>query len=188
MTTILMDTSSAWDVLEDANLPEGFRVEITDGKIIMTPQGEQQWKVILRAAPQIEQQLAGNGDILSDVMIDFPSSLWGYAPDLAIIAPGSERNKRGRFEWHSLEAVLEIISLSTRDNDFEKKLRMYAECAIPLYVIIDPSGNSCVIHSNPTRTGVYTDQEKIPFGEDLVLPLEGREIVVKTDGFPRSEG
>ncbi|MFI8366005.1 Uma2 family endonuclease [Streptomyces sp. NPDC085466] len=108
-------------------------------------------------------------------MIDFPSSLWGYAPDLAIIAPGSERNKRGRFEWHSLEAVLEIISLSTRDNDFEKKLRMYAECAIPLYVIIDPSDNSCVLHSKPTRTGVYPAQEKIPFGEDLMLPLEGRD-------------
>ncbi|WP_277952863.1 hypothetical protein [Streptomyces sp. NE5-10] len=42
MTTTPMDTSSAWDVLKDANLPEGFRVEITDGKIIMTPQGEQQ--------------------------------------------------------------------------------------------------------------------------------------------------
>ncbi|AJF65296.1 Uma2 family endonuclease [Streptomyces vietnamensis] len=188
MTTILMDLSSAWDVLDGVNLPNGFRVEITDGKIIMTPQGEQQWKVILRAAPQIEQQLAGHGEILSDVMIDFPSSLYGYAPDLAIVAPGSERNKRGRFEWHSLEAVLEIVSLSTRDNDFEKKFRMYAECAIPLYVIIDPSENVCTIHSKPARTGVYTEQETIAFGEDLVLPLEGREIVVKTDGFPRSEG
>ncbi|MER8035218.1 Uma2 family endonuclease [Streptomyces hydrogenans] len=187
MATILMDTSSAWDVLDGANLPEGFRVEITNGKIIMTPQGEQRWKVILRAAPQIEQQLAGHGDILSDVMIDFPSSLWGYAPDLAIIAPGSERNKRGRFEWHSLEAVLETVSLSTRDNDFEKKLRMYAECAIPLYVIIDPSEHVCAIHRRPTRRGTYEEQERIPFGKDLVLPLEGREIVVKTDGFPRSE-
>ncbi|MFI8320902.1 Uma2 family endonuclease [Streptomyces sp. NPDC085529] len=188
MTTILMDTSSAWDVLDGANLPNGYRVEITEGKIIMTPQGESQSDVLIEAAPQIKKQLAGQGKVLSDVMIDFPSSLWGYAPDLAIVAPGSERNKRGRFEWHSLEAVLEIISLSTRDDDFEKKLRMYAECAIPLYVIIDPSENVCTVHSNPTRTGTYTEQEKIPFGEDLVLPLEGREIVVRTDGFPRAEG
>ncbi|MGW4743867.1 Uma2 family endonuclease [Streptomyces sp. NPDC004290] len=188
MTTILMDLSSAWDVLDGVPLPNGYRVEIADGKIIMTPQGEQRWKVILRAAPQIEQQLAGHGEILSDVMIDFPSSLYGYAPDLAVVAPGSERNKRGRFEWHSLEAVLEIVSLSTRDNDFEKKFRMYAECGIPLYVIIDPSENVCTVHSHPTRTGTYADQEQIPFGEDLVLPLEGREITVKTDGFPRSEG
>ncbi|XUM00010.1 hypothetical protein ACQ86F_23925 [Streptomyces venezuelae ATCC 10712] len=52
MTTILMDLSSAWDVLDGVPLPNGYRVEITDGKIIMTPQGEQQWKVILRAAPR----------------------------------------------------------------------------------------------------------------------------------------
>ncbi|MFF3318021.1 Uma2 family endonuclease [Streptomyces sp. NPDC003035] len=187
MTTREMDVQSAWDALENANLPGGYRVEITDGKIIMTPQGESQWKVILKAAPQIEQQLAGHGDILSDVMIDFPSSLYGYAPDLAIVAPGSERNGRGRFEWHSLEAVLEVASKSTQDNDFTKKFRMYAECAIPLYVIIDPSDNTCTIHSRPTRTGTYAEQEQIAFGEDLVLHLSGREIVVKTDGFPRDD-
>ncbi|MFB7940626.1 hypothetical protein [Streptomyces sp. NPDC056049] len=39
---------------------------------------------------------------------------------------------------------------------------------------------------DPTRTGTCTEREKIPFGEDPVLPLEGREIVVKTDGFPRA--
>ncbi|MFJ5710137.1 Uma2 family endonuclease [Streptomyces sp. NPDC093105] len=121
-------------------------------------------------------------------MIDFPSSLYGYAPDLAVVAPGSKLNSRCRFEWHDLEAVLEVISKSTRDNDFEKKFRMYAECAIPLYVIIDPSDRTCTIHSRPTKTGTYTEQETIAFGEDLVLPLEGREIVVETDGFPRAEG
>ncbi|WP_225801975.1 Uma2 family endonuclease [Streptomyces sp. NK15101] len=77
--------------------------------------------------------------------------------------------------------------VGTRDDDFEKKRRMYAECAIPLYVIIDPAENVCTVHSRPARTGACTEQATIPFGEDLVLPLEGREIVVKTDGFPRSE-
>ncbi|MGW0733652.1 hypothetical protein [Streptomyces sp. NPDC002851] len=32
-----------------------------------------------------------------DVRIDFPFSSYGYAPDLAIIASGAERNTRGRF-------------------------------------------------------------------------------------------
>ncbi|MER7515982.1 Uma2 family endonuclease [Streptomyces sp. NPDC126499] len=185
MTMVARDTESAWDVLEGTNLPGGFRVEITEGKIIMTPRSEDQSDVLIEAAPQIKRQLAGHGKVLSDVMIDFPSSLWGYAPDLAIVAPGAERNSRGRFEWHSLEAVIEVISKSTRDNDFQKKFRMYAECGIPLYVIVDPSDATCTIHSRPTRTGTYAEQEQIPFGEDLVLPLEGREIVVKTDGFPR---
>ncbi|MFF9144184.1 Uma2 family endonuclease [Streptomyces sp. NPDC014861] len=186
MTTTEVDARSAWDALEDAKLPSGYHVEITDGKIIMTPQGRDQWKVILKAAPQIEQQLAGHGEILSDVMIDFPSSLYGYAPDLAVVAPGSELNSRGRYEWHDLEAVLEVVSASTRDNDFEKKFRMYARSTIPLYVIIDPSDRTCTMHRDPTAAGTYAQEEKIPFGEDLVLPLEGREIVVKTDGFPRA--
>ncbi|MFI8366004.1 hypothetical protein [Streptomyces sp. NPDC085466] len=56
-----MDLSSAWDVLADANLPNGYRVEITDGKIIMTPQGESQSDVLIEAAPQIKKQLAGQG-------------------------------------------------------------------------------------------------------------------------------
>lgn len=34
-----LTTESAWDVLAGANFPNGYRVEITDGKIIMTPRG-----------------------------------------------------------------------------------------------------------------------------------------------------
>ncbi|MEU4794313.1 Uma2 family endonuclease [Streptomyces sp. NPDC023327] len=138
MAVTVMDTPSAWDVLDGVTLPRGYRVEITDGKIIMTPQGEYRWAVILEAAPQIKQQLAAHGDILSDVMIDFPSSQYGYAPDLAIIAPGAQRNGRGRFEWHSLEAVLEAVSKSNRDNDFAKKFRLYAECGIPVHAGVVP--------------------------------------------------
>ncbi|MFF7631731.1 Uma2 family endonuclease [Kitasatospora sp. NPDC008050] len=180
-----MATESAWDVLESANLPRGYRVEITDGKIIMTPQGEEQWKVILSAAPQIQAQLADRGDILSDVMVDFPSSQYGYAPDLAIVAPEAEHNSRGRYEWHDLEAVLEVVSKSSQDNDFVKKVTLYAECGIPLYVVIDPSSALCTIHSSPQPEGVYASSEPVPFGENLVLPLEGREIVIDTTGFPR---
>ncbi len=185
MAGTVMDTPSAWDVLEGVTLPRGYRVEITDGKIIMTPQGEYRWKVILEAAPQIRQQLAAHGDILSDVMIDFPSSQYGYAPDLAIIVPGAERNGRGRFEWHSLEAVLEVVSKNSRDNDFAKKFRLYAECGIPVYVVIDPEAGVCTVHRHPTRTGTYADEVEVPFGADLLLPLAGREIVVRMGGFPK---
>lgn len=180
-----MSTESAWDLVGGLDLPRGYRVEITDGKIIMTPQGEKQMKVIFKAARQIEDQLAEQGDYLSDVMVDFPSSLYGYAPDLAIVAPGAEHNSRGRYEWHDLEAVLEVVSKSDQDNDFVKKLRFYAECSIPVYVVIDPAEAVCVVHSAPQSTGTYRKTEAVPFGEDLVVPLEGREIVIRTDQFPR---
>ncbi|WP_329563315.1 Uma2 family endonuclease [Kitasatospora sp. NBC_01266] len=179
-----MSTESAWDVHEAVDFPRGYHVEITDGKIIMTPQGLTQMKVIFKAARQIEDQLAERGDYISDVMVDFPSSLYGYAPDLAVVAPGAELNGRGRYEWHDLEAVLEVVSKSNQDNDFVKKLALYAECGIPVYVVIDPSTAICTLHSSP-QGGRYEASEPVPFGEDLVLALDGRTIVVKTDGFPR---
>ncbi|GAA2225422.1 MULTISPECIES: Uma2 family endonuclease [Kitasatospora] len=183
-----MSTESAWDVLEGVNLPGGYRVEITDGKIIMTPRGMGQWKVIYKAARQIEDQLAGRGDFLSDVMVDFPSSLYGYAPDLAVVSPNAELNSRGRYEWHDLEAVLEVVSRSNQDNDFVKKFRLYAECGIPVYVVIDPSEAVCTVHTGPQRSGTYADQQKVPFGEDLHVPLEGRTLVIRTDEFPKDPG
>ncbi|MEV8015054.1 Uma2 family endonuclease [Streptomyces sp. NPDC086554] len=186
MATITMDTPSAWDVLDGVNLPGGYRVEITAGKIIMTPQGEHPWRVVFAAAPQIKQRLAGQGTVLSRVMIDFPSDQYGYAPDLAIVAPGAERNSRGRFEWHSLEAVIEVVSKSSRDDDFAKKVHLYAECGIPVYVVIDPEDVVCTIHRGPTRTGSYEDATEIPFGQDLVLPLQGRDITIATDSFPKA--
>ncbi|WP_035805412.1 Uma2 family endonuclease [Kitasatospora mediocidica] len=120
-------------------------------------------------------------------MVDFPSSLYGYAPDLAIVAPGAEHNSRGRYEWHDLEAVLEIVSKSNQDNDFVKKLRLYAECGIPVYVVIDPAGAVCTVHSAPQSTGSYRKTGAVPFGEDLVVPLDGREIVIRTGQFPRDD-
>ncbi|MBA2950390.1 Uma2 family endonuclease [Streptomyces himalayensis] len=182
-----MNGPSAWSVLDGVDLPRGYRVEITAGKIIMTPHGEDRWKVVLAAAPQIEGQLAEHGDILSDVAIDFPSSEYGYAPDLAIVAPGSEHNSRGRYEWHSLEAVLEVVSKGSRDVDFAKKFHMYAECGIPVYVIIDPSQGMCTVRRRPTRIGTYEDEAEVPFGQDLVLPLtDGRQITINTGGFPKA--
>ncbi|SDT78242.1 Putative restriction endonuclease [Streptomyces sp. TLI_053] len=179
-----MTTASAWDVLEGVNLPDGYRVEITDGRIIMTPQGENQWEVILSASTQIKKQLSGKGRILSAVMIDFPSTLFGYAPDMAVIAPGAERNSRRRFEWHDVEAVLEVVSPSGETDDYVKKVKAYAECGIPVHVVIDPAEGFSTVYSAPSRTGAYREAERVPFGNDLFLPLGERTLVLETGDFP----
>ncbi|MFC9326892.1 Uma2 family endonuclease [Kitasatospora sp. NPDC057015] len=175
---------SAWDEPAVAKPPQGYRVEITDGKVIMTPQGISRWKVILRAAPQIEAQLAGHGDVLSGVPLDFPSARSGYAPDLAVLAPGAVVNARGRYEWHDLEAALDVVPRPDQDEDFVKKLRVYARSGVPLYAVVDPAEAVCTVHSDPQDTGSYRDAERVPFGNDVYLPLGERTLVVRTDEFP----
>ncbi|MCX4667098.1 Uma2 family endonuclease [Streptomyces sp. NBC_01381] len=54
-----------------------------------------------------------------------------------------------------MEAVIEVVSQSSRDNGFAKKVRLYAECGIPLYVIIDTEDSVCTVHRRPTRIGSY---------------------------------
>ncbi len=183
-----MTTDSAWDVLEGCTLPRGHRVEITAGKIIMTPRRQSQWQAVLAAAPQIDDQLAGHGRLLSDVKVDFPSARYGYAPDLAVVAPGAELNGRGRYEWHDLEAVLDVTARPEQDEDFARKLRLYAECGIPLYVVVDPAEALCTVHSGPQRTGSYREAERVPFGNELYLPLPDRTLVIETGGFPAEAG
>ncbi|MEU6763463.1 hypothetical protein ABZ916_13165 [Streptomyces sp. NPDC046853] len=53
-------------------------------------------------------------------------------------------------------------------------------------MVIDPEDGVCTVHRGPNRTGSYEDATKIPFGQDLILPLHGRDITITTDGFPKA--
>lgn len=55
-------------------------------------------------------------------------------------------------------------------------------------MVTDPEDGVCTVHRGPTRTGSYEDATEIPFGQDLVLPLQGRgrDITIATDGFPKA--
>ncbi|MEV4612901.1 Uma2 family endonuclease [Kitasatospora sp. NPDC049258] len=80
---------------------------------------------------------------------------------------------------------MEVVPPSNQDNDFVKKLRLYAECGIPVYVVVDPAEGVCTVHTAPQRSGAYRETERIPFGEDLTVPLEGRTVAIRTDDLPR---
>lgn len=150
----------------------------------MTPGGTGRRDVVLGAAAQIEQQLAGRGRVLPDAVVDLPPPLHGHAVDLAVVAPGAGRNARGRFEWTDLRAVIEVVPPSGRDDDHAAKVRTYAGCGIPLYVVVDPAEAVCTVHSTPQPTGGYREAERVPFGNDVFLPLADLTVVLSTDGFP----
>ncbi|MQS11795.1 hypothetical protein F7Q99_05700 [Streptomyces kaniharaensis] len=145
------------------------------------PHDERRWEIVLSAAVQIGDQLAGHGRVLSDVLIDFPAAPGGLAPDLAVIAPGAERNARGRYAGPDVEAVLEVAAPG---GGHGTTAPVYADCGMPLFVVVDPVAGACTVHTAPAPGGVYREAERVPFGNDLFLPLGGRTAVVRTDEFP----
>ncbi|MFF9640108.1 Uma2 family endonuclease [Kitasatospora aureofaciens] len=144
------------------------------------PYDELRWEVVLAAAVRIRDELAGRGRVLSQVLVDFPAAHGPLAPDLTVIAPGAVHHARGRYAASEVEAVLEV-SHPGRDHAWA---RACAESGVPLYVVVDPAAAVCTVHTAPSPGGVYREAERVPFGNDLFLPLGGRTVVLRTDEFP----
>ncbi|MEU1288249.1 Uma2 family endonuclease [Kitasatospora sp. NPDC005856] len=161
------------------------------------PYDELRWAVVLGAAGQLGEQPAGHGRVLSGVAVDFPSVPGGtgpgpepqpgqgpgtgtvLAPDLAVLARDAVRGGRGRFAAAGVEAVLEVAR-----PGLAEAARAYARSGVPLYVVVDPAAAVCTVHTAPSPEGVYREAERVPFGNDLFLPLGGRTVVLRTDDFP----
>ncbi|MBD0688607.1 Uma2 family endonuclease [Streptomyces sp. CBMA123] len=144
------------------------------------PYDELRWGVVFGAAVQVEGELGVRGRVLSGVLVDFPAAHGPLAPDLAVLAPDAVHHARGRYAAADVEAVLEV-SHPGRDHAWA---RACAESAVPLYVVVDPAAAVCTVHTAPSPGGVYREAERVPFGNDLFLPLGGRTVVLRTDEFP----
>ncbi|RKT18471.1 putative restriction endonuclease [Streptomyces sp. 1114.5] len=143
------------------------------------PYDELRWETVLSVAGQLAEQPAGHGRVLSGVAVEFPTAPGGLAPDLAVLAPDAVRGERGRFGADAVEAVLEVARPGLAEAG-----RAYAQGGVPLYVVVDPVAAVCTVHTAPAPEGVYREAERVPFGNDLFLPLGGRTVVLRTDPFP----
>ncbi|MFE4973142.1 Uma2 family endonuclease [Kitasatospora sp. NPDC056651] len=151
------------------------------------PYDELRWEVVRGAAGQLGEQPAGHGRVLSGVAVDFPAASGGptrdgaavFAPDLAVLSREAVRGGRGRFGAAGVEAVLEVAR-----PGLEPAARAYAHGGVPVYLVVDPAAAVCTVHTAPSPDGVYREAERVPFGNDVFLPLGGRTVVLRTDEFP----
>lgn len=56
--------------------PEGFKVEIVEGNIYMSPQRRTHWQIVLDIVEQLRARYP-RGRLMSDVRIDFPATVIG---------------------------------------------------------------------------------------------------------------
>ncbi|MFJ2777883.1 Uma2 family endonuclease [Kitasatospora sp. NPDC087315] len=145
---------------------------------------DERQQIVTAARAQIDGQLAGRGAVRQDVVVRAPSGRSGRAAELAVVAPGAEHTAGGGYRAADLEAVLEVTDRSRRAGDPAGRHRFLAECGIPLYVVVDPVAAVCTVHSAPQPGGTYREAERVPFGNDLFLPLAERTLVLRTDDFP----
>ncbi|MDH6577013.1 Uma2 family endonuclease [Kitasatospora sp. MAP5-34] len=179
--------SDMWEIVEGMAIPEGYRVEIIGGQIVVSPQSETQWTIISQILQQLWKTLGEDARIMADVPIDFPGYKNGFAPDVAILADDAATGPdTGRYDWTDLDAVIEVVSGSSIDNDYRIKLDLYGRYSVPTYLIVDPLEGKWTLFTEPKAKQGYPKPVERPFGEPVDLPLpDGRVVRIETDRFPQ---
>ncbi|MFJ9659598.1 Uma2 family endonuclease [Streptomyces griseoflavus] len=178
---LTLDTMFAW--LEKMPVPEGYRTEIVGGHIFMTPQRDTHWEITLDIVEQLRVKYPRKR-VKSDVRIDYPGHLNGFASDVTLLAEGAAQNAEGRWRCEDVEFVAEVISRSTAGNDYGPKKDAYAAAGVPVYLVVDPYTAEWHLHTLP-EDGKYHGGVHFGFGTEIDLVRTAVGLVLGTDEFPR---
>ncbi|MFG2909511.1 Uma2 family endonuclease [Kitasatospora sp. NPDC048286] len=167
-----------WEMWKSADVPEGYRLEIIEENLAVSPTGgTRHLTVNRRLGRALHDHLSGSGYgpaqdgnviaglkvLIPDVFvapddtdeIEHPEGLGLLASGIPLVAetvsPGAENRRRG----HVL------------------KRRAYAAAGIPVYVIIDDhdGGGAVTVLTDPDpKLRDYASSTKVPYGKEAVIP------------------
>ncbi|MGW0781952.1 Uma2 family endonuclease [Streptomyces sp. NPDC002913] len=163
--------------------PEGFKVEIVEGNIYMSPQRGTHWQIILDLVEQLRASYPRRR-LMSDVRIDFPGRLNGFASDVVALADGATADAKGHWLHQDIEFVAEVISKDTAANDYGSKKATYATAGVPVYLIVDPYTGTWHLHTIP-KDDEYRSVLSLDFGTPVDLTGTVVGLALETGDFPR---
>ncbi|MFW6694367.1 Uma2 family endonuclease [Streptomyces sp. MAR4 CNX-425] len=172
-----------FEVFERTPAFEGYRIEVVEGSIFMTPQRDAHWEIILEISMALKIELGGSAKVLSDVRIDFPGKKNALCPDVLKIREGAKPGKKGRWAYEDIDFVAEVISPGTGRNDYGPKKTAYALAGVPVYLIADPYQRKCHVYTEP-KDGDYAKEVIVAFGTELDLKETPLGLTLPTDRFP----
>ncbi|MET8825909.1 Uma2 family endonuclease [Streptomyces sp. NPDC004610] len=164
-------------------IPEGTKVEIVGGNIFMSPQRDTHWDIILDLIEQLRAKHP-RARLKSDVRIDYPGRLNGFAADVTLLSETAAKNADGMWACEDVVFVAEVISKGTATNDYGPKKAAYAEAGVAVYLIADPYQGKCHLYTQP-KEGEYLTHLSVAFGVDLDLSATPVDLTLKTHDFPR---
>lgn len=155
--------------------PEGYRAELIDGEIVVTPPPDgNHGRTIWRIVQQISRSSSTDMDYSPEAGLIVPSrglpDGGRFIPD-GVFAPAELDVFHNAPSWMSpdgIELVLEVTS-SRPDLDRNAKRSAYAEAGIPLYLLVDRQCRKVTLFSDPDH-GDYSQTNAAPLGRKLYLP------------------
>jgi Uma2 family endonuclease len=178
---LTLDVMFEW--LEKMPVPEGTKTEIVGGNIFMSPQRRTHWLIVFDILDQLRTRYPKQR-LMSDVRIDYPGRLNGFATDVTLIAEDAKLDDKGRWRYQDVEFIAEVISADTAANDYGPKKDAYAVAGVPVYLIVDPYTGTWHLYTLP-KDGKYRGELSLDFGDDIDLTDTPVGLLLRTDEFPR---
>ncbi|MFJ2774138.1 Uma2 family endonuclease [Streptomyces sp. NPDC087300] len=158
-------------VMFSAVAPKGWRVELIEGEIHVTPpaNGEHE-EIVSELTGQVRDHRKDLGRYTGIGLYVPGASVSGQVqPDLVLAPKGSFDNEERYHDASPVLLVVEVTSKSTGDNDRHKKLLGYARAGIPAYLLIDRKAGCVVLHTEPEGE-TYGRQEIFKLSKTVPLP------------------
>lgn len=167
-----------WQAWKAMDLPEGYRAEIIEGAIEVSPTGRRRHAVLsnrLRRALEAHMQGSGHAPYHDGNVIHRQKA---WVPDL-FVAPEDldeipDEEDLG-VDASGVPMVIEVVSPGRHniERDRVRKRREYARAGIPVYVIVDDFDGDGAVHvlSLPDpKKAAYEEAHRVPYGTEAVIP------------------
>lgn len=173
------------DLIERGGIPEGYKVEVFDGRVIMTPQSPEQDWTVSDVKDAVKASGIARERVFGDVLITFPGEN-DAAPDLTVVGFDAER-RRNSYSCLDVLAVVEVPSEPDDEKDYVRNVRKYGRFGIEFYMIADPFRKAVTLMTEPRDSG-YGQSVEIPYGQVVAFTLAtGERVKIDTSTFPVRE-
>lgn len=184
----IMDEEARGPTIEELygslDLP-GYRVELLQGRIVVSPAPiKLHNRIVTWLSDGLQEACAEHGwDRLTHGTVELPSTSERIQPDLFVCPADESTDGEWLIPAKNVLLAAEVVSPSSRRDDYEIKRAGCAQSEIPLYLVIDPRESMITIFTGPSSRG-YRRSEVIVIGDKLDLP-EPFNVTLDTSTMPR---
>ncbi|TXC99147.1 Uma2 family endonuclease [Streptomyces sp. ISID311] len=177
MEMTAVDERRMTELFENLEVPEGIKMELLRGEIVMMAGPDLVHNLIVEAVfDQIPRQ---KWHRLQTQDIDMLSENSEPQPDLVVLERGAVPESGRLMPTGVVTMLIEVVSKTSVDRDYGIKRAIYAAGKAPAYLIIDPIMAQCVLLTEPVGKGEeadYSVQRITKFGDPVPLELLGLEL------------
>lgn len=153
------------DLLDELNVPDGYKAEIIRGNIVVSPWSKGYYTRVMRlVCRRLESRLPeGHQMDYAPLLFVFPGEASAFGPDIYAAHEQVLETESSHLDGEGLSFAAELTSPSTRNNDLTVKADVYARVGVPVYLLLDMQEEQATVFWTPSVKG-YESHCTMPFG------------------------